>query len=67
MLRICTNGHLTGQRHCGTCGADTPQIVKGPSVVRGPVKRDKNGHNYYEQLRQETRIGGNSKGRSKAS
>src|ERR1017187_5033828 len=23
MLRRCNNGHLTGFRHCGTCGSDT--------------------------------------------
>jgi hypothetical protein len=21
-LRVCSNGHLTGQRHCGLCGAN---------------------------------------------
>lgn len=30
MLKICANGHLTGYRHCGTCGTDEVRAYDGP-------------------------------------
>jgi len=36
MLGLCKNGHLTGQRHCGQCGADRHQKLKGEGRVTIP-------------------------------
>lgn len=32
-IRVCENGHLTGFRHCGTCG--TANVA--PMLERGPM------------------------------
>jgi hypothetical protein len=28
-IRVCKNGHVTGYRHCGTCGADASGVLGG--------------------------------------
>ena len=30
-IKLCTNGHITGYRHCATCGTEKVRTVKGPS------------------------------------
>jgi len=36
MLRLCTSAHLTGQKHCGTCGALAKIPLKGEGSVLLP-------------------------------
>jgi hypothetical protein len=61
-LRICAKGHLTGQRHCGMCGADAdagrPEPGDGRVLVkRHQIPRDANGRNELRELRAATRVG----------
>lgn len=30
-VRVCGKGHLTGQRFCGTCGADAEEVLARPA------------------------------------
>jgi hypothetical protein len=58
MIGICKNGHMTGQRHCGTCGADRKQFSPGAGEVQ--VERherpcDEHGKNELDALRRSTR------------
>jgi hypothetical protein len=43
MIKICKKGHLTGFRHCGTCGADTegqrPPFTEYPHVTVARLNR----------------------------
>ena len=59
MLGICTNGHMTGSRRCGLCGADRESWAPGNgavavakhAIVKGPIEHPD------RLLRRETRVG----------
>lgn len=73
MIGICKNGHMTGQRHCGTCGEDRgwPSLGSGGSgkvlVPRHERPRDENGRNELDALRRSTRHGTGIQGPNKTS
>lgn len=35
-LKICKNGHVTGYRHCATCGTDNVRPTTGDGRVEVP-------------------------------
>jgi hypothetical protein len=35
-LKLCKNGHLTGYRHCATCGTNSTTPVSGDGFVQVP-------------------------------
>lgn len=59
MTGLCKNGHVTGQRKCGTCGADrvpNSHVGLGRVNVKHQRPRDANGRNELDELRRETRV-----------
>lgn len=58
MLGTCKNGHITGYRHCGTCGADRiPAVIGTGSVIvpRHKIDRDRD---TLRKMRRDTAIRG---------
>lgn len=74
MLGLCSNGHLTGQRHCGTCGADRgkqameytePRHMSRKARRRESEALRQQGLLNYDQTRRETAIGPSVRGPNK--
>lgn len=71
MIGICKDGHVTGQRHCGLCGADRIPGTMG-TVAAGVVQvqrherpRDENGRNELDAIRRATRHNTRAQGPNK--
>lgn len=67
MLGYCKNGHLTGQRHCGNCGADRVPSDIGTGKVLTPAHQIDRNTSELRKLRRATQFGGRIQGPNKVS
>jgi len=64
MLALCKNGHVTGYRKCGTCGADrTTEAIGLGKVVTPKHLLDKQSE--FHKLRNSTKLGTGCQGPNK--
>jgi hypothetical protein len=70
MIGICANGHMTGSRRCGQCGADRKRrmepgdgkvLLAKHQLPRGPHGEE----DWLRQLRRETQVGSGPLGPNK--
>lgn len=58
-MKICSNGHLTGNKVC-YCGAKATRQFSGDgrAIPKRLRPRDANGRNELDEIRRQTRVGG---------
>jgi hypothetical protein len=63
MIGICKNGHMTGQRHCGQCGADREMNEPGDGrVLLAKHELPRQPEDWLRKLRRDTQIGSGAQG-----
>jgi len=65
MTSLCVNGHVTGRRKCGTCGADRTNQRVGLGFVSTPKHLLDRSESEWWKIRHETRAFGGPKGPNK--